>query len=61
MIGNKDADQMYTELIGSRLLAVPFGSQKRLQQWPGLSSQTVTIKGVGWHMSAADIVLSSAG
>lgn len=61
LIGNQDADQLYSELIGSSLLAVPCGSPHRLEQWPGLSSKLLTIKGVGWQTSAVDIVLSSAG
>ena len=61
MIKNEDADQMYDELLGSPLLAVPCGSPQRLKQWPGLSGKLITVKGNGWNESACDIVLSSAG
>lgn len=52
---------MYTELLGSPLLAIPFGNEQRLKHWPGLSGKDITIKGVGWKESSADIILSSAG
>jgi hypothetical protein len=52
---------MYQELLGSPILGVPFGSERRLKHWPGLSGKEVTVTGVGWKESAVDIVLSSAG
>lgn len=61
LVNYEDADQVYSELLGSRLLAIPCGSEQRLKQWPGLASKDVTFKGVGWKESAVDIVLSSAG
>nr|CAD7460474.1 unnamed protein product [Timema tahoe] len=58
-----DADYLYSELLGSELLAVPSGGSARLQGWPGLSSvpHTLQVNGLSWTESCADIVLSSAG
>ena len=56
-----DADEMYNELLGSPLLKVPFGNEERLKLWPGLVGRDITVQGVGWNKSCADIVLSSAG
>lgn len=61
LVNCEDADKVYSELLGSRLLAIPCGSEQRLKQWPGLASKDVTFKGVGWKECAVDIVLSSAG
>nr|CAD7426674.1 unnamed protein product [Timema monikensis] len=58
-----DADYLYSELLGSELLAVPSGGSARLQGWPGLTSvpHPLQVKGLSWTESCADIVLSSAG
>ncbi|XP_057375659.1 nitric oxide-associated protein 1-like [Daphnia carinata] len=61
LVSCEDADKVYSELLGSRLLAIPCGSEQRLKQWPGLVSKDVTFKGAGWKECAVDIVLSSAG
>ena len=61
VVDYSDADDAYTQLLGTLLLGVPFGGQQRLAQWPGLTGKHLTIEGTGWHSSAADIVLSSAG
>lgn len=56
-----DADEMYTELLGSPVLKVPFGNEERLKLWPGLIGKDIVVQGVGWKKSSVDIVLSSAG
>ncbi|KAI9554132.1 hypothetical protein GHT06_019404 [Daphnia sinensis] len=61
LVNCEDADKVYSELLGSRLLAIPCGSEQRLKQWPGLAGKDVTFKGAGWKECAVDIVLSSAG
>ena len=62
LIPHQDADQLYTELLGSQLLVVPCGNEKRLKLWPGLkAAEAISFNGIGWHQSAIDIVLSSAG
>ena len=40
---------------------IPFGSTERLQQFAKLQSQDLSISGMGWRQSTADVVLSSAG
>ena len=61
LIDYADADKMYAELLGTPILAVPFGSEKRLKLWPELVGREVTVRGVGWKQSCVDLVLSSAG
>ncbi|XP_050436060.1 nitric oxide-associated protein 1 [Adelges cooleyi] len=58
-----DADELYTTLLGSDLLAVPCGSNDRLSKWPGLHcyKKTIELRGINEKTSCADIVLSSAG
>ncbi|XP_050099466.1 nitric oxide-associated protein 1 [Anopheles aquasalis] len=58
-----DAGELYSDLLGSPLLAVPFGSEERLKRWPALrASPDILLLGTaGKHIAAGDIVLSSAG
>lgn len=58
-----DADEVYDQLLGTHLFAVPCGSQKRLSKWPGLScyKEPIRLTGINDKTSCADIVLSSAG
>lgn len=59
----EDADDVYEELLGSHLFAVPCGSRERLSKWPGLScyDKPIQLTGINDKISCADIVLSSAG
>lgn len=57
-----DTEAVYRHYLGSELLAVPRGSEERLRLWPGLhAGPTFSLKGEGWKVSCADVVLSSAG
>lgn len=58
-----DADEIYEKLLGTHLFAVPCGSSKRLEKWPGLScyKKPIQLTGIDHKTSCADIVLSSAG
>lgn len=58
-----DANELYENLLGSDLLAVPCGSLDRLKKWPGLQclEEPFKLVGVNEKTSCADIVLSSAG
>ncbi|XP_035784238.1 nitric oxide-associated protein 1-like [Anopheles albimanus] len=58
-----DAVELYRDLLGSPLLAVPFGSDERLKRWPALrASPDILLLGTAAkHIAAGDIVLSSAG
>ncbi|XP_049541691.1 nitric oxide-associated protein 1 [Anopheles darlingi] len=58
-----DAGELYSDLLGSPLLAVPFGSEERLKRWPELrASPDILLHGTSAkHIAAGDIVLSSAG
>lgn len=58
-----DADELYNQLIGTNLFAVPCGNEKRLSMWPGLScyKEPIEFTGIDQTTSCADIVLSSAG
>lgn len=64
MITNtEDADEMYEILYGSQILAVPFGSQERLQSFPKLkpAEKDITVEGMDTSVNCADILLSSSG
>lgn len=59
----KDADDVYENLLGTNLFAVPCGSKERFSKWPGLScyKEPIQLTGINEKTSCADIVLSSAG
>ena len=61
LVGHENADELYRQLLGTRLLAVPCGNDERLNLWPGLAAKQISLEGVGWKQSAIDVVLSSAG
>lgn len=62
LVAYEKADELYSQLLGSRLLAVPCGDEERLKLWPGLSTaREISFEGAGWKRSAIDVVLSSAG
>lgn len=56
-----DASFIYDQLLKTEAFAVPFNDPERLLQWPELRNKDFEITGLGWDVSAADIVLSSAG
>lgn len=55
------AESLYSKNIGGSLLKIPCGDAARLAAFPPLEPEEVKITGVSWKLSAADIVLSSAG
>ncbi|XP_012252787.2 nitric oxide-associated protein 1 [Athalia rosae] len=57
----EDAGFIYDRMLTTGAFAVPLNNPERLKRWPRLSSKDFEITGVGWKVSAADIVLSSAG
>jgi len=62
LVQHEKADELYRELLGTKLLAVPHGNDERMKLWPGLTTpQQISFEGAGWKRSAIDIVLSSAG
>ena len=58
-----DADELYRELVGSKLMGVPCGGPTRLSHWPGLKAfpEDITLEGIDRNESCGDIVLSSSG
>lgn len=61
VVHTEQARRFYDTNLGSEMLAVPAGSEERLEEWPPLMPKEFTIKGQGWERSSVDIVLSSAG
>lgn len=63
IIETKYADEFYEEFLGSEVLGVPMlESDERLSIWPKLeASDEFTIVGQDKHVTACDILLSSAG
>lgn len=57
----EDANFIYDQLLTTEVFVVPINDPERLKQWPELISKELEITGVGWDVSAADVVLSSAG
>lgn len=58
----ENADRLYKELLGTKYMLVPFGSEERLNKWPNLEkSSPISLLGINDLISCADIVLSSAG
>lgn len=56
-----DASYVYDKLLTSEAFVVPFNAPERLKLWPQLRAKDFQVTGLGWEVSAADIVLSSAG
>lgn len=57
-----DADEIYSEFLGTELLAVPCGDEDRLKSWPRLkSSDELRLSYTNDHHTPCDVVLSSAG
>lgn len=63
IVQTEEAEDVYKQLLGSELLAVPCGGPQRLSDWPGLQAKEdpIEVKGLGWQECCADIILSSAG
>lgn len=62
IVNTNHAEQVYNELLGCELLAVPRGDAARLEKWPKMkSSNVINICGKGNDISACDLLLSSAG
>ncbi|KFB52198.1 hypothetical protein ZHAS_00020305 [Anopheles sinensis] len=58
-----EAAALYTDLIGTDLLGVPYGTENRLASWPTLeSAPDILVHGTeDKHLTVCDILLSSAG
>lgn len=62
MCKTENAEEIYTELLGSELFLVPTGQERRLKKWPALvASKSLNVVGVDAKTACADIVLSNAG
>lgn len=63
IIETKFADEFYEEFLGSEVLGVPIlESEERIQNWPRLEAgDEFTVQGIEKHLTACDVVLSSAG
>ncbi|KAG4075871.1 hypothetical protein HA402_003697 [Bradysia odoriphaga] len=62
IVKTDEAETVYSEMLGTELLAVPVGDAERLNKWPGLAASDVfTFRGEGTKVSACDVLLSSAG
>jgi nitric oxide-associated protein 1 len=58
------ADDFYESFLGSEVLGVPMNTgEERLAKWPRLEAKhdKIVIEGVEKHITACDILLSSAG
>jgi nitric oxide-associated protein 1 len=58
------ADELYENFLGSELFGVPMDTgEERLAKWPRLEAKhdKIVIEGVEKHITACDILLSSAG
>lgn len=58
------ADEFYENFLGSEVLGVPMNTgEERLAKWPKLEAKhdKIVIEGVEKHITACDILLSSAG
>lgn len=56
-----DADDIYNTLLNTEAFVVPENNPDRLKHWPALGSKEMEVIGIGRNISAADVVLSSAG
>lgn len=62
IVQTEEAEDVYKQLLGTELMAVPCGGPQRLAEWPGLqATEPIQVKGLGWEECCADFVLSSAG
>ncbi|KAG7214171.1 hypothetical protein KM043_001520 [Ampulex compressa] len=56
-----DANDVYDRLLVTEALVVPTNHPARLKMWPGLRAKEIKVTGIKKYLSAADVVLSSAG
>lgn len=57
-----DADYIYDNFLGTKLLAVPIGDSQRLKLFPALKSgKIIECTGIDAECSCIDVVLSNAG
>ena len=64
VVETQNADEFYESFLGSELMGVPMNSgEERLAKWPKLEAQNdkIIVEGVEKHITACDILLSSAG
>lgn len=60
IVYTEQARKFYQMHLGTEMLAVPIGGQERLEQWPKLLPNEMTLECIGWEESCADVVLSNA-
>lgn len=61
LVDTVNADLFYEQNIGTPMIMVPQGGQKRLAEFPKLQGKSFSMTGLNWKESCADIVLSSTG
>lgn len=64
VVETENADEFYESFLGSELMGVPMNSgEERLAKWPKLEAHNdkIVVEGVEKHITACDILLSSAG
>lgn len=60
IVYTEQARKFYELYLGTDMLAVPMGGEERLEQWPKLLPNELTLDCIGWEESCADVVLSNA-
>ena len=61
MVRTSEADEFYSQALGTDFLKVPLGSERRLKDFPALEGKEFDVDGVDMMQCSCDIVLSSVG
>ncbi|XP_071792642.1 nitric oxide-associated protein 1-like [Asterias amurensis] len=61
LVSTDKADEQYQHWLENGRLKVPLGGKERLKTLPPLQPMEMTVHGVGWDCSAADVLFSSVG
>lgn len=60
VVKTEDAEEVYSQFVGTELFAAPCGGAVRLRHWPGLQrAGTLELTGQGPKVCCGDVVLSS--